>query len=64
VIKSSTEQGQARNFLEDKQSRGEISISSSKEVSLVETWGQAVVQDGGSVDHGSSAFPIIYFMYK
>ena len=40
------------------------SISGSKTVSLVETWGQAAVQDEGSFDHGSSVFPVIYFMCK
>jgi len=43
---------------------GKDSISSSKAVSLVETWEQAVVQDGGSVDHGISLLPVIFLMYK
>jgi len=43
---------------------GKVSISSAKAVSLVGTWGQEVVQDGGSVDHGISLFPVILFMYK
>ena len=40
------------------------SISSSKADSLVETWGQAVFQDGGSADHENSLFPVIFLMYK
>jgi len=39
-------------------------ISSSKAVSLVKTWGQAVVQDGGRVDNGIGPFPVIFLMYK
>jgi len=39
-------------------------ISSSKAVFLVETWGQAVVQNGGSVDHEISLFSVIFRMYK
>ena len=36
-------------------------ISSSKAVPLVETWGQAVVQDGESADHGISVLQISFF---
>jgi len=36
-------------------------ISSSRAVPLVETWGQAVVQDGESVDHGISVLPVSFF---
>jgi len=43
---------------------GKGTISSSKVVSLVGTWGQAVVQDGGSADHGISLLLVIFFMYK
>jgi len=43
---------------------GKDSISSSKAVSLVETWGQAVVPDNGSADHGISIFPGIFLMEK
>jgi len=28
----------------------------------VETWGQAVVQDGGSADRGISLFPVIFLI--
>jgi len=30
----------------------------------VGTWGQAVVQDGGSADHGIRPFLVIFLMYK
>jgi len=52
------------NLVEDMQSRWEDSISSSKVISLVEMWGQAVFQDGGSADNGISPFPDISLMYK
>ena len=36
-------------------------ISSSRTVPLVETWGQAVVQDGESVDYEISVLPVSFF---
>jgi len=41
---------------------GKDSISSSKVVSLLGTWGQAVVQYGGSGDNGISLVPVIFLM--
>jgi hypothetical protein len=39
----------------------ESTISSLETVSIMETWGQTVAQDGGSADHGISGSPVIYF---
>jgi len=36
-------------------------ISSSRAVPLMETWREAGVQDGESVDHGSSVLPVRFF---
>jgi len=36
-------------------------ISSLRAVPLVETWGQAVVQDGEIADLGISVFPVSFF---
>jgi len=56
----------AKNIIATKSSNlgGKDSISSSKAVSLVETWGQAVVRDERSVDHGINIFPVIFLTYK
>jgi hypothetical protein len=43
---------------------GKDSNPSQRRFPQVETWGQAVVQDGESADHGIMLFPVIFFMYK
>ena len=57
-------QNKAKSTIASKASNqgGKDTISSSKAVSLVGTWGQAVVQDGGSADHGINPFPIIFLI--
>jgi hypothetical protein len=45
--------------VEDNQGRRESTISSLETVSLVETWKQTVLQDGGSANHVISGSPLV-----
>jgi len=60
IVGGLTEQGWKCNRVEESNKGGKNTISSSKAVPLVETWGQAVVQNGGSADHGISGSPVSY----
>jgi len=60
IVSSSTEQGWECNRVKESNQGGKDTISSSRAVPLVETLGQAVIQDGESADHGISGSPISY----